>query len=141
MITIDITMVIQIVNILVLIVILNAVLYKPIRTVLAQREEKLAELGTEVKNFAKNTRSQQNEIDKKMNDARSGAKAVIDEARGAAQAAGAETLAGIRSKETAAKTEKMAEIEKQFNVAREELKGQVEGFATGMAGKILGRSL
>lgn len=141
MITIDITMIIQIVNILILIVIMNVVLYKPIRTVLAKRHEKLAELDKEVETFQNNTKLQQEEISRKVNEARNNAKNVTEEARSSAQAASAETLAGVRQQAMAGKTEQLAEIKKQFSAAREELKGQIGGFAADMAGKILGRSL
>ena len=41
MITIDITLLIQIINVLILIVVMNAVLYRPVRTILAKRKENI----------------------------------------------------------------------------------------------------
>ena len=141
MITLDITLIIQIVNILLLIGILNAVLYKPIRTVLAQREEKLAALENEIETFGNNVKLRKEEVNKQLNVARAKAKDVLEEARSTAHAASAETLAGIREEATAAKTEQLAAIQKDFAGAHDTLKGQVEGFAIDIAGKIMGRSL
>lgn len=141
MITIDITMVIQIVNILIMIVVLNAVLYRPIRTLLIKRGDKLSELGQDIENFINNTKLQQEEITRKTNAARSKAKATLEEAKGQALAASAETLAEIRKQATATKTEQLAEIKKQFDAALSELKGQINGFAGDMAQKIMGRAL
>jgi len=141
MITIDITMVIQIINILVLIGVLNVVLYKPVRTMLTKREEKAASLEKEIATFHKNAGLRQEEIDRKMQGARAKAKEELDGARGGAQTAGAEILGMIREEANAAKSDRLAEIQQQFGTAREQLRGQVDGFAAEIAGKILGRAV
>jgi len=79
MITIDITMVIQIVNMLVLMVVLNAVLYRPIRTILDERDRRLAELEKEIATFNKNAELRLQEFDTKLNDARRQAKERLDD--------------------------------------------------------------
>lgn len=141
MITIDITMVIQIINILVLIGVLNVVLYKPVRTMLAKREEKAASLEKEIATFHKNAGLRQEEIGRKMQGARAKAKEELDGARVGAQTAGAEILGMIREEANAAKADRLAEIQQQFGAAREQLQGQVDGFAAEIAGKILGRAV
>lgn len=141
MIEIDITMVIQIINIVILIVIMNIVLYKPVRTVLAERAQKIASLGNDIKTFDRNAQLRQEEIDRKLAEARVKAKQEQETARSEAQKAGADIVAEIRKEATAAKDEQLAEIRKHVTAAREELKGQVDVFAAEMAGKILGRSI
>ncbi len=141
MITIDLTMPIQIINILILIVIMNIVLYRPIRTILAEREKRVRGLEKDVEEFTKNARLRLEEFDAKLNDARSRAKAELDQARGEAQAAGAEKLAGIRKEVDNRKAESLAQIQEQITKAGEELKTQVEGFASEMAAKVLGRAV
>jgi F-type H+-transporting ATPase subunit b len=141
MITIDTTMVIQIINILILIVVMNAVLYKPVRTILAKRKEKLAELSNEIDTFKKNTELRQEEINRKLGDARNRAKAELEKAKSAAQATSAETLAAVRQDTTANKNTQLEEIEKQFADAQQQLKGQIDNFASDMATKILGRAV
>ena len=141
MITIDITVIIQIINILILIFVLNAVLYKPVRTVLAKRKEKLAELSNAIDTFKKNAELRKDEINRKLNDARSKAKEEIDKSKSAAQASTAETLAQVRQEVTAGKNDQLSEIQKQFTDAQQQLSGQIESFASEMAAKILGRSI
>ena len=141
MITIDITVIIQIINIVVLIIVMNAVLYKPVRTVLAKRKEKLAELANAIETFKKNTELRKDEISRKLNEARSKAKEEIDTAKGAAQVSTAESLAQVRQKAMASKTDQLNEIQKQFTDARQQLSGQIDSFASEMAAKILGRSV
>jgi len=141
MITIDITVLIQIINILILIVVMNAVLYKPVRTVLAKRKEKLAELANSIETFKKNAELRREEINRKLNDARSKAKEEIEKARSAAQATTAESLAQVRQEATSNKTAQLDEIKKQFTDAQQQLSGQIDSFASDMAAKILGRSI
>ena len=66
MITIDITLVIQIVNMIVLMFLLNGVLYKPVRKILRERSEKLQGMQGDVAKFEKNARLRQEEVDAKM---------------------------------------------------------------------------
>ncbi len=141
MITIDITVLIEIINILILIVIMNAVLYRPVRTILAKRKEKLAELASSIETFKKNTELRREEIDRKLNEARRRAKEEIEKAKGGAQASTAESLANVRQEAQAEKTAQLGEIKKQFIDARQQLSGQIENFASDMAAKILGRSI
>jgi F-type H+-transporting ATPase subunit b len=141
MVTVDYTVLIQIINILVLIGVLNVVLYKPVRTVLAKRQEKMASLDKEIGTFHKNAELRQEEIGRKMQAARAKAKEELEGARTGAQAAGAETLGKIREEANAAKAGRLAEIQQQFGTAREQLRGQVDGFAAEIAGKILGRAV
>jgi F-type H+-transporting ATPase subunit b len=141
MITIDITVVIQIINILILIVVMNAVLYKPVRSVLAKRKEKIGELANSIETFKKNAELRKEEISRKLNDARSRAKEEIDKAKTAAQTTTAESLAQVRQEAQASKTAQLDEIKKQFTDAQQQLSGQIDGFASDMAAKILGRSI
>ena len=141
MITIDLTMPIQIANILILIVIMNIVLYKPIRTILIEREKRISGLEKDVEEFDKNAKLRLKEFDNKINAARSLAKSRLDDVRGESQAAGAEKLAEIRKEADGKKAESLAQIEGEINTASDALKSQVEGFASEMAAKIMGRTL
>jgi len=141
MITVDITMPIHILNILFLIVVLNAVLYRPVRRILAERKQKIADLNNEVETFNKNAKLRAEEFDQKFRDARRKAKAEFDAARNEAQTAGADTVQRIRSEADKAKAAQMSTIAAEIKAADQALKGQVEVFATEMAGKVLGRAL
>lgn len=141
MITIDITMWIQIVNILILIVIMNAVLYKPVRSILEQREKKLADLEKDVQTFNKNAQLRLQEYNNKVTDARRQAKSSVEGVRGESLGEANEKIAAIRKDAEAAKAEKMGQIKADFAAAREQLSGQVDAFASAMATKVLGRAL
>ena len=87
MITIDITMPIHIINMLLLIVIMNAVLYRPIRSILIEREKKVDSLEKEIETFEKNSQLQLDEFDKKLVEARGKAKEQLEAAKSAAAGA------------------------------------------------------
>jgi F-type H+-transporting ATPase subunit b len=76
-----------------------------------------------------------------MNTPSTHAKAALDNARSGAKAAGEEKLAAIKAEADVEKDKQLAGVKTQFDSARKELEAGLEGFATAMAGKILGRSL
>jgi len=141
MITIDITLLIHIINMIVLMVVLNNILYKPIQAILEKRRDTLDSLNNDVEQFEKNARHRQKEVDKKMREASAKAKKALDGARSEAQAVGAEKLAAIRSESDSEKEAQLTEIHSQIEAARSELQDNASDFANDMAGKILGRSL
>jgi F-type H+-transporting ATPase subunit b len=141
MVTIDITMVIQMVNIVVLMFLLNGVLYKPIKKILKKRSEKMQGMQNDVAKFDQNARLRQEEVDAKMSKASGKAKAALDAARAEAQAAGDEKMASIKAEVDQFKDKQLAQINTQIGEARDGLKANLEGFASDMASKILGRAL
>jgi F-type H+-transporting ATPase subunit b len=141
MIDIDITLLIQMVNIFVLMFLLNAIIYKPVRKILRDRATKLQGMQDIVIKLQENARSRQEEVDKKMAVASGKAKAAIDAARAGAQAAGDEKLAAIKAEADAEKNTQLAEVKGQIVSAGKELQANLDGFATAMASKILGRSI
>lgn len=141
MVTIDITMVIQMVNMIVLMFLLNGVLYKPIKKILKERSEKMQGMQNDVAKFEENARLRREEVDAKMSKASGKAKAALDSARAEAQAAGDEKLASIKADVDEFKDKQMAQINVQIGQAREGLKANLESFASDMASKILGRAL
>ncbi|HEB70778.1 MAG TPA: hypothetical protein ENI88_14355 [Desulfobulbus sp.] len=141
MITIDITLVIHIINMVILMVVLNAILYKPVLGILQKRTEKIDSLNNDVEQFEENARHRQAEVDKKMHEASLRAKKALDGARSEAQAAGAEKLAAIREEADGDKEKQLSDLHSQIDTARKELQENAAEFARDMAGKILGRSL
>lgn len=141
MIDIDITLFIQLINIGVLIAVMNIVLYKPVRTILEQRERKVADLGREIEQINTTAKLNLEEFDRKLTAARQKGKDELEQIRTAAQSAGTEKLAAIRSEADKEKSEQLAQIRGQFEGAERELKGQIATYAQEMAGKVLGRAL
>ena len=141
MITIDITMFIHIINMIVLMFVLNAILYKPVQEILRKRQEKMESLQKDVAQFEDNARHRQEEVDRKMREASTRAKEALDGARSEAQSAGNKKLEAIRAESDGEKEKQLADIRSQVAAAQKELQDGASDFAKAMAAKILGRSL
>jgi len=141
MISVDATLLMHIINMIVLMFVLNAILYKPVLGILEKRARKIESLNGDVAQFEQNARQRQAELDNKMREASNKAKNALDGARSQAQAAGAEKLAVIRKESDSIKEKQLTDLRTQIEAARAELQGNAAGFAQAMAGKILGRSL
>lgn len=141
MISVDVTLLMHIVNMIVLMVVLNAILYKPVLGILEKRAQKIGHLNGEVAQFELNAQQKQADLNSKMREASSKAKKALDGARAQAQVIGAEKMAMSRKESEGIKEKQMADLQSQIDMARKELQGNVAGFAQAMASKILGRSL
>lgn len=141
MISIDITLLLHIINIIVLMMVLNAVLYKPVLGILEKRAQRIDTLQGEVVQFELDAKAQQAELDRKMREASARAKKALDEAKAQAQAIGSEKLAAIREASDQDKKKALASAHEQVESARKTLQANTTDFASAMAEKILGRSL
>ncbi len=141
MVTIDKTLFFQMINIIILMFLLNGVLFRPIKNILKERAKKMMGMQGDVAKFEKNAQLRQEEVDAKMRKASGKAKAALDAARADAQAVGEEKLASIKAEVDTFKEKQLAEINTQIGEASAGLKANLDGFATAMASKILGRAL
>ena len=141
MITIDLTMPLHIINMLLLIVAMNVVLYRPIRAMLVEREKKLSGLAKDIETFERNSNLQLEEFNRKLAEARAKAKTEFETVKGAALAESGEKVAAIRKESDAAKADQLSKIQGQFTTAQQTLKGQLDVFAGEMVNKILGRAV
>jgi len=141
MLNIDGTMFLQIANFLVLLFILNLILFRPIRRVLAQREEEMNSRQKTIDDFQGQAEKNEKGIEEGVVQARKEGYAEkealkshgLKEEKEILQEAGA----GVEQKLNAAKKE----IETKIAVAREALEGQIASFSDELAQKILGRSI
>lgn len=141
MIDIDVTMPIQILNILFLIVVMNIVLYRPVRKILEERQNKITTLNKDIETFNKNAKLRLEDFDRKLSETRAKAKAEFEGLRSEAQASGSEVIAKVRKEAEDTKAGQFKELDAQFAAAQAELKGQIDTFANEMASKVLGRAL
>lgn len=141
MISLDSTMLIQMVNFLLLIVILNVLLYKPILSIIDKRKKRLEASEEEIRGLNKTVEQKAAEYEEKLRLAKQDAlsvkaeilkeaadegKAIIEEKRGAIPA----MMADFQQKVT-----------QEVNAARQILKNQSQKISMQIAEKVLGRSL
>jgi len=132
---------IQFVNFVLLVFILNALLYRPIRQAIKQREEKINQDREEANRLAKEAEMRLNEWNKGLEEAK---KAGLEKQGELMKGAKDEERAIITKvrEETEDFIKKMrAEMAKDMEAARETLKTQAEAFSLEIAEKILGRPI
>lgn len=140
MVSVDVSLFIQLANFIVLIWVLNIILYKPMRSILAQRKQKVAELEQGVETSNSEAENKRVAFDEGLKEARlKGVQekdALLEEAAGEekklmdeiAQNAQAE-LAQVREK-----------ISSEAQDVKASLEAQVDSFADAICQKILGRA-
>lgn len=141
MISVDITLLIHIINMIALMFILNKILYQPIIAIMEKRQDKLDDLSDDVEKYERNAKNRQAEVDRKMREASARAKETLDAARNEAAKAAAAKLTAIRQEAESEKKKQLAEVQAEFEETRKDLLDNMEVFAQEMASKILGRSL
>ncbi|MCF8034207.1 MAG: ATP synthase F0 subunit B [Desulfarculaceae bacterium] len=131
----------QIGNFLVLLVALNYLLYRPIRGIIKQRAEKMAQLGSDITTSEEGAKAKEAEMEAELASARREGAEIREEMKGDAHGTEREIVDAATAEMEAAVAKVRAEIENEIGSARDELKGQVQTFGQELAQKILGRSL
>jgi len=132
---------IQIVNFLLIILILNLVLYKPIRNILIQRKEKIAGLDQNIETINRDAKEKDDAFASGIKEARSkGLKekeALLQEGAGEER----EIIEKINQKAQADLAEMREKIAKDAEDVRTSLQKEIDAFANAIGEKILGRAV
>lgn len=131
----------QIVNFIVLIIVMNLVLYRPIRNVVARRQEKMASLDQSIHMFEQDAVDKDNACVEGIKAARNNGvtqkNALIEEGTQEEK----RIIEEIQQKTHKTIAENKAEIAKNAEKAAAELQQEIETFAATIGQKILGRDL
>lgn len=141
MLNIDGTLILQIANFLVLLLILNLILFKPIRRILSQREQEMSSRRKTIEDYQGRVAQREKEIEEGKVQARKEGFSTkeglknqgLEEEKRVLQEAGV----AVEKKLDAAKRD----IDAKLVAAREALEDQIAGFSKDLAQKILGRSV
>ena len=140
-ISVDWTLGLQILNFIVLIVVLNSVLYKPIRGILAKRKATVEGLEGDIARLSTEAADCETAIAAGIKDARTRG---LKEKNARIDTASAEEQAMIAEIQASVQTE-LADFRQRIAVeadgVRKELDKQVDAFASAIGTKILGRSV
>lgn len=141
MVGVDISMPIQMVNFLVTMLILNFLLFRPIRRIVAERKEKIARSEAEIERLKLGAQEKLGMFQSQLDQARAEGAAKRLEARKAAQDDEHALLDKVTKEMEATLQRARAEIAADAAKARDALRTQADAFAGAVAEKILGRSL
>lgn len=137
----DFSLLIQMANFLVFLVLMNFVLYRPIRKVVAERKRLISDRQKGIEDLEAQARASLLEYDKSLQEARKTGAQRIQELKASGYEQEKELLDRI-SEQTAAKVQEMrGKVQKDIGAARKELKQQVKSFSVDLAQKILGRKI
>ncbi|HUV50242.1 MAG TPA: ATP synthase F0 subunit B [Anaerolineae bacterium] len=140
MVSVDGSVIIQIVNFIFLMWILNVVLYKPIRKVLIQRKEKIGGLEQKIDMVGKDIKEKDDAFGLGIKEAK--AKGLNEKGVLLQEASDKEKeiIEKINKKAQADLAEIRAKIAKDVEVASESLRQELDSFANAIGQKILGRA-
>jgi F-type H+-transporting ATPase subunit b len=135
------TLVLQFVNFMILMVVLNALLFKPLRAALKARKETIEGSKAKVQDIDEQVQAQIARYDAQLQEARQQG----GEERSALRKTGQEEEVRILGEANRSAAERLqtitAQIQDEANSARQALRGETEALAKEIAGKVLGRAV
>jgi len=137
----DWTLLLQFANFMVLLLVLNALLYKPLRAVLAARKATIDGDLAKARALDEEIQAQVAEYEAKLQDARQRGSQERMALRQAALAEEAKML-GVANEKASQRLQSLKEqVAGEAEAARQTLRSETEALARQVAGKVLGRSL
>ena len=137
MISIDITLLFQTVNFLVTLFILNVLIVRPIRDVLARRRARNEALAGETSGMQESAAQKMEGYEARMMRTRIQMKAVRDEAKQAAEESARIRLESASEDARAIHQTAAENIRQESEAARKELQGRIAAFAKSAVGRVL----
>ena len=141
MISINATLIVQVINFLVLMWILNKILFKPILKVIEERERNIEGVGVEMARLKEDAERKAEELEAQMHEARTSAGQRRDEIRSQASAQANEIIQQAQIKADEHVSTIIQESEKQTAQVRESLLAFKDALAEMITVKVIGRKV
>ncbi|MGD9124699.1 MAG: ATP synthase F0 subunit B [Desulfarculaceae bacterium] len=141
MISINATLIIQIINLLVLIFILHKIMYQPIRKIMARRKQEIEQGQAEVERLEQESQDRLQAYENGIRQGRSEVRQRLAELRLEAETQAKQVIAQAQEEAKEREAGINAEIEEQIQKARQEIRGQAQTVALSMARTLLGREV
>ena len=141
MISINVTLIIQMVNFLIFLTLMNLVLYRPIRRIVAERKQMIDQQQQAIDNAQAEATAAQQEFVNKIQEARKLGRQRIMELKAGGYEQEKDLLNSAGEEASKQLQEMRAKIRGDIAAARKQLKSQVQAFSADLAQKILGRKV
>jgi F-type H+-transporting ATPase subunit b len=141
MINIDVTLFVQMVNFFILLFVMNIILYRPIRRLVAQRNQHVSEQERQIAKANAEALAAGEEFDDQLQAARNLGRQKVQELKDAAYQHEKDLLQRAGEQAASRVQEMRSKVEKDLGAARDQLRSQIQAFAVDLAQKILGRSI
>jgi len=129
----------QLANFLLLLIILNAILYKPILRIFKERESSTSGFLEDAKAMDREKDGLMAQMDARLSDARSKAKSIFESISEEGKAAQKEVVGSAQNESVAINKKAREDIEAATRKARASLKGDIELFSKKIVEKLVGR--
>ena len=129
----------QLANFLLLLIILNAILYKPILRIFKERESSTTGFLEDAKTMDRDKDELMAQIDAKLADARGNAKSIFENLSDEGKAAQKKTVGSAQNESVAINKKAREDIEAATEKARASLKGDIESFSKKIVEKLVGK--
>ncbi len=137
----DWTLFLQIANFLVLIFVLNVILYKPIRKILAERQAKIRGLEEGISTAENEAVEAQKSFKEKMSSARAKGNEEKDKFKQAGEEEQKRIIGEVNEAAQKELENVRAQVAKDVEQAKSKLQDEIKGYSAAIAEKILGRAV
>lgn len=141
MINIDVTLFIQVANFFIFLYLMNLVLYRPIRQMVAQRQELVGEQQERIASADAEAKAAVQEFEERIQEARAFGRQKVQELKDGGYQHEKDLIQRASDQAGRQLQQLRGKIQQDIGAARDQLKSQVQAFAMELAQKILGRSL
>ena len=141
MIKLDWTLLLQFVNFMILMAVLNALLFKPLRAALKARRDTIEGSRAKVQDIDEQVQAQIARYEAQLQEARQQGGEERSVLRKTAQEEEARILGGANQKSAERLQTIKEQIQEEAEVARQALRSETEALAKDIAGKVLGRAI
>ena len=141
MISVDMTLFVQMVNFFILLFVMNLILYRPIRRLVARRNQHISEQESVISQADAEALAAGQEFEDKIQAARNLGRQKVLELKEAGYQYEKDLLQRAGEQATIKVQEMRNMVQSEIGAAREQLRSQIQSFAMDLAQKVLGRSI
>jgi F-type H+-transporting ATPase subunit b len=141
MVSINATLLVQIINLLVLIFILNRLMYKPLAKMIAERSETIKGGIAEAAALKEKASESQSQYRQQLGKGRQEVRDRLEQVRRKAEAEARQIIDQAQEKARSQADKMVADIRAEMARAQAEIREQAEGVAISMASRVLGREV
>jgi F-type H+-transporting ATPase subunit b len=137
----DITLLIQMINFFILLIVLNLILFRPIRNIIKERNQIVENFNSDIASLTGEAQASMEEFEAKVLEARKEGVGRIQSMKDEGEQAEVELIATTTQEAQAKIEEARKKVASDIQDARTELQKQVQTFSVAVTEKILGRSI
>ena len=129
------------INLIILVLIMKKLLFKPVTNMLAQRDAQISDMYEKAQTAQKNAEILESDYSQKLSVAKEEAARIMKDATREAALKGEEIIADAQNKAAAAISKAHKEIEREKMAAVDEIKGDIASIAVSLAQKVIERDI